>query len=299
MSATLTGTRGWLRDRARERESDEEAAGGRQAFPLTLALAMLALVWLIPFFFVVTTAIRGQGELLSSGPFSIPKELRLDNFVKAWDIGNFSTYYRNSLIVTGLKVPLGILVASLAAYPLAKLRFPLRDQVFLFLLLGLAIPIHVTLLPIFTMLREMGINNTLAALFPPYLAFGLPLHIFILRGYFRSIPDDLREAALIDGASEWQIYWRITMPLAVPALATVFIIDALATWNELLIALVLLSSESVRTVPLGLLNFQGQFSSQMTALNAGILIGIAPVLIVYVLFQRYMVSGLTAGAIKG
>ena len=201
-----------------------------------------------------------------------------------------------SATVSGKARPL---VASLAAYPLAKLRFPLRDQVFLFLLLGLAIPIHVTLLPIFTMLREMGINNTLAALFPPYLAFGLPLHIFILRGYFRSIPDDLREAALIDGASEWQIYWRITMPLAVPALATVFIIDALATWNELLIALVLLSSESVRTVPLGLLNFQGQFSSQMTALNAGILIGIAPVLIVYVLFQRYMVSGLTAGAIKG
>ena len=297
MNATITSTRGWARSRARE--SGDETAGGRQGFLLAVALTLLALVWLIPFVFVVTTAIRGQGELLSSGPFSIPKELRLDNFVKAWDIGNFSTYYRNSLIVTGLKVPLGILVASLAAYPLAKLRFPLRDHVFLFLLLGLAIPIHVTLLPIFTMLRDMGINNTLAALFPPYLAFGLPLHILILRGYFRSIPDDLREAALIDGASEWQIYWRITMPLAVPALATVFIIDALATWNELLIALVLLSSESVRTVPLGLLNFQGQFSSQMTALNAGILIGIAPVLIVYVLFQRYMVSGLTAGAIKG
>ena len=297
MNATITGTRGWVRSRTRE--SSDETTGGRQGFLLTTGLTLLALVWLIPFVFVVTTAIRGQGELLSSGPFSIPKELRLDNFVKAWDIGNFSTYYRNSLIVTGLKVPLGILVASLAAYPLAKLRFPLRDHVFLFLLLGLAIPIHVTLLPIFTMLREMGINNTLAALFPPYLAFGLPLHILILRGYFRSIPDDLREAALIDGASEWQIYWRITMPLALPALATVFIIDALATWNELLIALVLLSSESVRTVPLGLLNFQGQFSSQMTALNAGILIGIAPVLIVYVLFQRYMVSGLTAGAIKG
>lgn len=297
MHATMTEPQRWRRTRA-EAASDE-AAGGRHGVLLAVGMMLLALVWLVPFFFVVTTAIRGQGELLSSGPFSIPRELRLDNFAKAWDIGNFSTYYRNSLIVTGLKVPLGILIASLAAYPLAKLQFPFRDQVFLFLLLGLAIPIHVTLLPIFTMLRELGINNTLAALFPPYLAFGLPLHIFILRGYFRSIPDDLREAALIDGASEWQIYWRITMPLALPALATVFIIDALATWNELLIALVLLSSESVRTVPLGLLNFQGQFSSQMTALNAGILIGIAPVLIVYVLFQRYMVSGLTAGAIKG
>src|SRR5919112_948981 len=112
MSATITGNRSWMR--ARATESGEETAGGRQGFLTTAGLTLLALVWLVPFIFVVTTAIRGQGELLSSGPFSIPKELRLDNFIKAWDIGNFSTYYRNSLIVTGLKVPLGILVASLA-----------------------------------------------------------------------------------------------------------------------------------------------------------------------------------------
>ena len=265
----------------------------------TLGLSLLALVWLVPFAFVVLTAIRGQGELLREGPFSIPSELRLSNFVRAWDVGNFSTYFRNSLIVTGLKVPLGILISSLAAYALAKMRFPFRDRIFLLFLLGLATPIHVTLMPLFTLLRQLGLINTLAALFPPYLAFGLPLHIFILRGYFRSIPDELREAALIDGASEWQIYWRIILPLATPALATVFIIDVLATWNELLIALVLLSSESVRTVPLGLLNFQGQFSSSQTQLNAGILIGIVPVLVVYLLFQRHLVSGLTAGAIKG
>lgn len=265
----------------------------------TVVLSVLALAWIIPFGFVVTTAIRSQGDLLQAGPFSWPTELRLDNFANAWEIGNFATYFRNSLLVTGLKVPAGIFIASLAAYSLAKLRFRGNTQIFLLFLIGLSIPIHVTLLPLFTMLRGMGIINTLWALFPPYIAFGLPLQIFILRGYFRSIPHELREAALVDGASEWEIYWRITMPLAVPALATVFIIDALATWNELLIALVLLSSVSVRTVPLGLLNFQGQFSSSQTQLNAGILIGIMPVLIVYVLFQRYLVAGLTAGAIKG
>jgi raffinose/stachyose/melibiose transport system permease protein len=297
MSATATSAPGRFRGRVAAGGWDE--AGPRPGLAPTLALGALAILWLIPFLFVLMTAVRGQGELLRSGPFSWPTELRLDNFTKAWTIGDFGTYFRNSLIVTGIKVPLGIFVSSLAAYPLAKLRFPLRDWVFLLFLLGLAIPIHVTLLPIFQMVRGMGIANSLAALFPPYLAFGLPLQILILRGYFRSIPDDLREAALIDGASEWQIYWRVTMPLALPALATVFIIDALATWNELLIALVMLSSEASRTVPLGLLNFQGQFSSQMTALNAGIIIGILPVLLVYVLFQRYLVAGLTAGAIKG
>lgn len=265
----------------------------------TVGLSLVAAVWIVPFLFVVMTAVRGQGELLREGPFSIPTELRLSNFVEAWEVGNFATYFRNSLLVTGLKVPLGILVASLAAYPLAKLRFPLRDNVFLFFLVGLAIPIHVSLIPLFSLLKDLGLLNTLWALFPPYIAFGLPFQILLLRGYFRSIPDELREAALIDGASEWQIYWRIVMPLSVPALATAFIIDALATWNEFLVALVMLNAEAVRTVPLGLLNFQGQFSSSQTQLNAGILIGILPVLIVYVLFQRYMVSGLTAGAIKG
>jgi raffinose/stachyose/melibiose transport system permease protein len=262
-------------------------------------LVVLAAVWLVPFLFVVLTSVRSQGDLLREGPFSIPTELRFSNFARAWEVGEFSTYFRNSLLVTFTKVPLGIFIASLAAYPLAKLRFRFRDGVFLFFLLGLAIPIHVSIIPLFSLLRTMGLLNTLWALFPPYVAFGLPLQILIMRGWFRGLPDELREAALIDGASEWQIFRRIVLPLSVPALATAFIIDALATWNEFLIALVMLNAEKVRTVPLGLLNFQGQFSSSQTQLNAGILIGILPVLIVYLLFQRYLVSGLTAGAIKG
>ena len=265
----------------------------------TIGLSLLAAIWLAPFLFVIFTAVRSQGELLREGPFSIPSELRLANFARAWEVGNFSVYFRNSLLVTFLKVPLGILVASLAAYPLAKLRFPLRDHVFLFFLMGLAIPIHVALIPLFTLLKGLGLLNTLWALFPRYIAFGLPFQILLLRGWFRGLPDELREAALSDGASDWQIFWRIIMPLSTPALATAFIIDALATWNEFLVALVMLNSEAVRTVPLGLLNFQGQFSSRQTELNAGILIGILPILIVYVLFQRYLISGLTAGAIKG
>lgn len=284
-------------------ESERYLTPGRRLDLIQIVVAtvllVLAMIWLVPFLFVVMTSVRAQGELLREGPFSIPTEFRFSNFTRAWEIGEFSTYFRNSLLVTFTKVPLGIFIASLAAYPLAKLRFPLRDPLFLFFLLGLAIPVHVSLIPLFSLLRTMGILNTLWALFPPYLAFGLPLQILIMRGWFRGLPDELREAALIDGASEWQIYWRIIMPLSTPALATAFIIDALATWNEFLIALVLLNAEKVRTVPLGLLNFQGQFSSNQTQLNAGILIGIVPVLIVYFLFQRYLVSGLTAGAIKG
>lgn len=266
---------------------------------LTGLLSVLALLWLAPFLLVLVTSIRSQGELLSNGVFSFPTSFQLSNFERAWRTGHFDTYFVNSLIVTLVKVPLGIFIASLAAYPIARLRFPLSNAIFGLFLLGLAIPIHVTLLPLFIVEKNLGILNTLFALFPPYIAFGLPFQIFVLRGFFREIPGELVEAARIDGASEWTSYARIMMPLTTPALATLFIIDSLSTWNEFLLALILINAERWRTVPLGLLHFQGEFGSRYPELAAGILIAIAPILVIYLLFQRYLVSGLTAGAVRG
>jgi raffinose/stachyose/melibiose transport system permease protein len=259
----------------------------------------MAILWLIPLFFVLLTSVRSQGELLSNGVFSLPTQIRLSNFQRAWQIGHFDTYFVNSLIVTLVKVPLGIFIASLAAYPLAKMRFPLRDAFFFAFLLGLTIPVYMTLLPIFIILKNLGILNTLLALFPPYIAFGLPFQTFVMRGFFREIPSELVEAARIDGASEWTGFWRIVLPLAKPALATLFIIDALHTWNEFLMALIFINSERWRTVPLGLLHFQGEFGSRYSELTAGILIAIAPILVIYLIFQRFLVSGLTSGALRG
>jgi len=263
-----------------------------------IGLAVFAGLWLIPFLTVLVTSVRSANDLATSGIFSIPREIQLSNFVEAWEVGGFDRYFTNSLFVTFLKVPLGILIASLAAYPLTKIPFRFNMLVFIFFLTGLTIPVHVALLPLFNLLRDMGILNTLWALFPPYIAFGLPFQILVLRGFFSLIPDGILDAARVDGASEFRIYWGIILPLSLPVLATLFIIDALNTWNELLIALVMLSSEDLRTVSLGLLNFQGQFSSEFTLLNAGIVIAILPILLVYILLQRYIVSGLTAGALK-
>jgi raffinose/stachyose/melibiose transport system permease protein len=266
---------------------------------LSVLLGVLAILWLSPFLFVALTSVRSQAELLANGVFALPTSIQLVNFERAWRTGHFDTYFVNSLIVTLVKVPLGIFIASLAAYPIARLRFPLSNAVFGLFLLGLAIPIHVTLLPLFIVEKNLGILNTLFALFPPYVAFGLPFQIFVLRGFFRDIPAELVEAARIDGASEWTSYRRIMMPLTTPALATLFIIDSLSTWNEFLLALVLINSERWRTVPLGLLHFQGEFGSRYPELAAGILIAIAPILLIYLFFQRYLVSGLTSGAIRG
>jgi raffinose/stachyose/melibiose transport system permease protein len=167
------------------------------------------------------------------------------------------------------------------------------------LLIGLTVPAYVTLLPIFILLRHLGLIDTLWGLIPPYVAFGLAFEILVLRAYFRSIPDELIEAARLDGATELGIFFRIVAPLSLPALAALCIIDAVGTWNEFLIALTVLSSEDNFTIPLGLRNFQGLFTTEHTALNAAILLAIGPILLLYLVLQRYIVSGLTTGSLKG
>ena len=261
-------------------------------------LLFFAAMWLVPFAVILFTAVKSPGDLMSGGVFALPGAIRWENFVSAWNTGGFANYFTNSLLLIAVKVPLGLLVASLAAYPLAKMTFRGSTLVFTFFLIGLAVPVQVTLQPLLVMMKNIGIQNSLAALLPPYVAFGLPFQIFVMRGFFRILPTELIEAARVDGASELMVFLRIMLPLSIPPLATLAIIDALATWNEFLIALVLLSSDAQRTVPVGLLQFQGEYSSDYTLLMAGVLISIVPVLVLFVSLQRYFVAGLTGG-VKG
>jgi raffinose/stachyose/melibiose transport system permease protein len=266
---------------------------------ILIAMCLLSLIWLLPFVAVVLTALRSQGDMMMNGIFTWPEAFLWSNFVRAWEVGDFSIYFKNSLFIIAIKVPLGIFIAALAAYPLAKLNFRGRQAIFLFFLVGLAVPVQVALQPLVVMMKNLGLSNTLFALLPPYIAFGLPLQILVMRGFFRQIPSELIEAARVDGASELVIFFRVMLPLSVPPLAALFIIDVLATWNEFLLPLVLTSAQDSRTVPLGLLQFQGEHSSQYTLLMAGVLISILPVLIIFLFLQRFFVAGLTAGAVKG
>ncbi len=267
----------------------------RVGFVFLLAAAIL---WLTPMAFVVLTALRAQRDVIAGGVFSLEGELRLSNFVTAWRIGHFGNLFSNSTLLILLKVPLGILISSLAAYALATMRFRLNWLVFAALLLGLAIPVHVTLLPLALLLRDLGMNDHLASLIPPYTALGLPFQTLVLVGFFRIIPKELFEAADLDGCPEWTKYWRVAMPLARPAWITLAIIDIVGTWNELLVALVLIGAEKWQTVPLGLLQFQGQFASRYTIVMAAILIAVAPVIAVYIAFQKYLSTEMSAGALK-
>ena len=262
-------------------------------------LIFFAFLWLFPFFIMILTSLKSQGDIISRGVFALPKKIVLKNFIRAWDTGQFSVFYRNSFLISVVKVPAGIFVASMAAYPLAKYTFRLKDSLFLFFLAGIGIPIHVTLLPLTILLKNIGVLDTLAGLFFPYIAFGLPFQIMVCRGFFRGIPTELVDSARIDGCTEFRIYWNIILPLAKPAIAALFIIDFLATWNEFLMALIFIHSDKWKTIPLGLMLFQGQFGTSYPLVNAGVLLSILPVLIIYILLQQYFVSGITTGALKG
>jgi len=262
-------------------------------------LLILAFFFAFPIVVAVLTSVRTQQDVVTHGFFTLPDQITFRNFVDAWRSGGFRTTYRNSLVITFVKVPLGIFVAALAAYPIAKFRFRLREPLFMLFLLGLGIPINVTLLPLTIVLKNIGLLNTLWALLFPYIVFGLPFQILICRGFFRGIPDELIDASRIDGCSEFGVFWKIILPLSGPVLAALFIIDFFATWNEFLMALIFIHSNEWKTVPLGLMAFQGQFGSSFPIINAGVVIAILPVVTIYVFLQRYFVSGITAGALKG
>ena len=272
---------------------------GKGGIVMTVVLAIVAVFWISPLVLLVLTAIRPLSDFVAKGPLTWPDVFTGQNFVEAWGIGNFDTTYTNSLILLLLKTPIGVLLAAMLAFALAKLRIRFRSTIMFTVFLGLTIPIYITIVPVFVMLRSVGQTDSLLGLVGPYLAFGIPFEVLVLQSFFRQLPDEILESARMDGAGDWRIFFTIVLPLSTPALVTVFILDAVSTWNEFLFALILLNDDANKTIPVGLLNFQGQFANNNTGLAAGILIAVLPILFAYILLQRWIVGGLTAGAMKG
>jgi raffinose/stachyose/melibiose transport system permease protein len=266
---------------------------------MTIIIALVAVLWISPLVLLVITALRPLSDFVANGPLTWPQEWTLQNFADAWGVGNFATTYRNSAFLLILKVPLGVLISAMLAFALAKLRLRFGAAIMFAVFLGLTIPIYITIVPVFILLRSIGATDSVPGLVGPYLAFGIPFEVLVLQSFFRQLPDELIEAAKMDGAGPWRIFFTLILPLSTPALVTVLILDAVATWNEFLFALILLSSDAHKTIPVGLLNFQGQFANNNTGLAAGILIAVVPILIAYIFLQRWIVGGLTAGATKG
>jgi len=235
---------------------------------------------------------------MTSPFYALPNPFHWENFSKAWNQGNMGLYMKNTLIICLVKVPLGILIEALAAYSLTRMVFKWNNLLFAFFLVGMMIPMQATLVPLNMFLNKTHLVSTYPGIFLIYIGFGIPFGILILRGFFRTIPKEIDESAVIDGCGEMGKFLRIILPLSMPAVATLVIFDFMATWNEFLLAQIFITKDTMRTITTGLMAFKGEHSADYTLMNAGVLISILPSLIVYLLFQKYFVSGL-AGSVKG
>ncbi|MDO3413282.1 carbohydrate ABC transporter permease [Saccharibacillus sp. CPCC 101409] len=253
---------------------------------------------IVPLFWMVVNSFKTEQEY-SSGPFSFPKVLQFENYAKAWEIANMNVYFFNSLIITFFSLAVTVLLGALAAYFLARFKFRLQKATYSLFVVGMLIPIHATLIPIFLIMQKIHLLDTYWSLILPYTAFHLSLTVLILEGFMRVLPKDLEESGVMDGAGVYRIFWSIIFPIARPALATVIILNFIYNWNEYLFALVLITSTELKTLPLGLANFVGVETASLTLQMAALTIALIPILIFYLLLQKQLVNGMTAGAVKG
>jgi raffinose/stachyose/melibiose transport system permease protein len=258
----------------------------------------IALLVLVPLVVAVLGGFKTNAELVTS-PFTLPDPIRLENYTNVLNSPFFWNQLRNSTFVM-LMTAIGVVIlASMAAYIFACVPFPGREAVFAVFTLGLLFPLAVAILPLFITVRQAGLVDTHWGIILPQIAFGLPSNILILRGFFAAVPRELEEASFLDGCGYFGFFWRILLPLVRPALAAVVVLTMVASWNNFFLPLLVLNNEQLYTLPLGIMQFQGQFGTDWARVLAFISLALIPTLLFYLLAERHIVSGLTSGAVKG
>jgi len=258
------------------------------------------IVSIYPLFWMVSYSLKNNDEIFVTNPFGIPTHFRFENYINAWSQFNIPKYVINSLVVSTVAT-IGILVLSVMfAYAIARMQWKLRNAARVYMIIGMFIPIQVIMIPLAILVKDFHLTNTYGALIIPYIAFGLPFSALVFYGFMKSIPIELEESACMDGASIYRTFMQIIVPIVRPAVATVAIFQFLAAWNEFLMAYILISEESMKTLPLGLLLFQGQYSTDWGGMGAVMTIASLPMVIVYLLFSEQVERALTVGsAVKG
>jgi ABC-type glycerol-3-phosphate transport system permease component len=267
-----------------------------------LFLGFWAALCVLPMLLVLSTSVKDP-NLTTGNPFQLFASFRLDNFVDAWTLGNFGRYFFNTIVIM-VPTVLGVIAFStMTGYALARFEFPGRTTLFYLFILGLMVPFFALMIPLYYNLHDYGLLDTPLAVILPSIAgaagTGLPLGVFLMRAFFMDMPNDLADAARVDGCGEWDVFRRIMAPLAVPGMSALAILTFLSAWNTFLLPLLYLQGEDSRTLATGLLLFTGGRTRELELTAAATLIMIAPVVIFFLLFQRHFIRGLTAGAVKG
>src|SRR5215207_6578070 len=272
---------------------------GHTPWWMWLSVAAIVLFCLFPFYWLLNTSLKAGGDL--AGSDLVPPNPTLQNYESIFRDSNFTNALKNSAIVALITTALALVVGSFCAYALARLRIRFKFLILAIILTITTFPQITIAAPIFKLWRDIGLYNTIPGLVIPYLTFALPLAIYILTSFFREIPRDLEEAALVDGATNFQAFYKVVVPLAAPGLATAGILTFIAAWNEFLLAITLTSSTNARTVPAAIAFFTGatQFEQPLGTISAASVVISIPLILLVLFFQKRIVAGLTAGAVKG
>ena len=262
-----------------------------------LGLAVLSLAVLFPFYLVLVTALKTDNRV-SENPLGLPDVWRWGVFRQAWNEGHFGSYFMNSVYVA-VPVVLAVLAGSLmTAYAFATMRFRGRGLLFAVLIAGLTIPLEIIVTPLYYEMLHLGLLDTLWALILPQIAINLPFGVLLLRAFIGDLPRDLLDAGRMDGCGHFRLLTRVVLPLCRPALLSLLVFTFMWTWNQFLLPLIMVQSDSARTLPIGLSYFQGRYSSDLPLMMAGVTITFLPIMIVYLVFQRQIIRGITTGAGK-
>ena len=278
---------------------DKEKLKSRISWTIVFILALFwVFVTLVPFLFMIINSFRKQFDMLSQGVFHFPNPWYFDNYPHIVQNGFFG-YFGRSVFIVAISLVVMLIFSAFAAYPLSRMKFRFRNLIYAGIVAMMSIPMHVTLIPIFKMTTSMGLYDKLISLLGPYVAFALPMSVFILTGFMMTIPKEIEESAEIDGCNKYNNFFQIILPLAKSGLSTLAIYNGVSMWNEFAFANTLLTSPSSKTLPLALGQFKGEHSADMPLMLAVLVLSALPMIILFIIFQDKLVKGMMAGAVKG
>jgi raffinose/stachyose/melibiose transport system permease protein len=266
---------------------------------LLIVLIVIAIIQLYPLAWLILVSFKNNAEIFGGNVLGLPKVWRISNYKDALVNAKVGVYFINSFIVTAVTIIVSDIFIATASYAIARMKWRFSKVTLTLFLLGMMVPIHSTLLPLFIILNKMNILNSYMALIIPYVAFALPMGIFVMTGFIKGIPYELEEAACLDGCNIYQTFYRVILPLLKPALATVSIFTYLSSWNELMFANTFINAPSLKTLTVGIMSMAGQYTTNWGPIAAGLVIATLPTIALYIPLSNQVQKSLMAGAIKG
>lgn len=266
---------------------------------LYIVLILFAIVQIYPLIFLLFFSLKDNNEIYSGNVMGLPKVFHWSNYKNALVNANVLHYLFNSILVTAIVILVSGVLACMVSYAIARMHVKINSMMKTFFSIGLMIPLHAVLLPVFIILRDMKMLDTYQAVIIPYIAFALPMAIFFMIGFFKTLPLELEESAYLDGSGIFRTFFQIILPLVKPALATISIFTFLSTWNEMMFAITFLNSDKYRTLTVGIMQMVGKYTTDWGTMGAGLVVATLPTVVIYLLFSNQVQSGMVSGAVKG